>query len=490
MKTPDIADQLPIAAEFALALSAWEGQFVEFKEAVADSLAREIVAFANATGGRVYIGVADDRRVREITINNRLLSQVQDIARNCDPPVTVNLVPFRYDGHNLLMIEVPEGKLKPYSCAAGYFLRTGPNSQKLNREELIEFVRSLDLAGFECQDYREFNYPEDFNQQEFQAFLRMSGITTDNLSTEDLLINLGVARRDSFRLVFNKTGVLFFAKVPSRFLPRSRVTCVLFETPERLHILDRKDLDGGLLENLEQAEVFLLRHLPVRYEIKGFDRIEHREFPLEVLREGLVNALMHRDYTIYGGNVFVEIYPDRVALVNPGALPPGLSPADFGTKSVHRNPLIADLFLRARRVEHVGTGIRRMHDLLAQAGCLEPEFRFTAFFELMLPRHTQLSGTATDSGPSGDQVGTKSVPSRYQVEVLKFCLRERSFVEIITEFGVRFGKTNRTRFRDGIIRPLTEANLLSPTIPDSPRSRFQRYVTTAAGAQLLQEERS
>jgi ATP-dependent DNA helicase RecG len=408
VKALDIADQPPTAAEFALALSAWEGQFVEFKEAVADSLARELVAFANSAGGRIYIGVADNKKVEGITVSNRLLSQVQDIARNCDPSVAVNLVPFRYDGHGLLMLEVPEGRLKPYSCAAGYFLRTGPNSQKLTRNELVEFVLGLDLLRFEGRECRDFTYPRDFNQREFEAFLRMSGIAAGRLTTAELLVNLALARQDGSQLILTNAAILFFGKEPSRFLPQARVSCVLFRTPERLHILDRKDLNEGLLENLEQAEVFLLKHLPVRYEIKGFSRIEHREFPLEAIREGLVNALMHRDYNVYGGNVFVELYPDRLAIVNPGGLPPGLAEADFGIKSVHRNPLIADLFSRAGKVERAGTGIRRIRALLAQAGCAEPQFRFTAFFDLVLPRHTQPSGTSTDSGPSGYQVGTKS----------------------------------------------------------------------------------
>ena len=241
--------------------------------------------------------------------------------------------------------------------------------------------------------------------------------------------------------------------------------------------MDRKDLDGGLLENLEQAEIFLLKHLPVRYEIKGFDRIEHLEFPLEVLREGLVNALMHRDYAIRGGNIFVEIYPDRVAIVNPGGLPPGLSPADFGTKSVHRNPLIADLFFRARKVERVGTGIRRIHDLLSQAGCAEPEFRFTAFFELILPRlpHRQATGQVTGQVEEDFQSYTRAI--------LVYCKTPQPLKEIMIKVGIK-KRGNITPY----IKPLLQAGLLAMTIPDKPRSRFQRYVTTAEGKKWLEEK--
>ncbi len=382
----------PTPDEFALALSGWENQFVEFKEAVSDSLARELVAFANASGGRIYVGITDDKRVKGVHLANQMLSRVQNDARHCEPSVSIHMSVFKYQGHDLLMVEVPEGRHKPYGCAVGYFLRTGPNSQKLNREELVEFVRALRPADSERQDCPDFAYPRDFDEQAFQAFLRSSGAAVQGLSAQDLLMNLGFARREGGRCIFNNAGVLFFAKAPARFLPQARVTCILFQTKERLNVLDRKDLDGGLLENLRQAEIFLLKHLPVRYEIRGFDRVEYPEIPVEVLREGVVNALMHRDYALRGGNVFVEVFPDRVAIVSPGGLPPGLSPADFGTKSVHRNPLIADILFRARQVERIGTGIRRIRELLAQAKCPEPRFDFTSFFELSLPRLSARGG--------------------------------------------------------------------------------------------------
>ncbi|MCX5796838.1 MAG: winged helix-turn-helix transcriptional regulator [Elusimicrobia bacterium] len=321
-------------------------------------------------------------------------------ARHCDPPVTIHMAVFKYQGHDLLMVDVPEGRHKPHGCAAGYFLRAGPNSQKLNRDELIEFVRALKPAIPERQDCPDFRYPADFDGRGFRSFLRLSGISAPGLSMEKLLVNLGLARREGRRLAVNNAGVLFFAKQPARFLPQARVTCVLFQTPERSRILDRQDLDGGLLDNLRQAEIFLLKHLPVRYEIRGFDRIEHPELPVEALREGVVNALMHRDYSVRGGNVFVEIFPDRVALVNPGGLPPGLAPEDFGTKSVHRNPLVADLLFRARKVERVGTGIRRIRELLAASRCPEPRFDFTSFFELSLPRSVS-GGGQVEGGKSG-----------------------------------------------------------------------------------------
>jgi ATP-dependent DNA helicase RecG len=486
----------PTPAEFAQALSGWEGQYVEFKEAVSDSLARELVAFANAAGGRIYLGITDDKQVKGIALANHLLSRVQNDARHCEPPISIHMAAFRYQGQDLLMIDVPEGRHKPYGCSAGYFLRTGPNTQKLNRDELVGFVHALKPAVPERQDCPDFRYPADFDKEQFQAFLRLSGASTQGLAAEHLLTNLGFARRDGKRCIFNNAGALFFARRPARFLPQARVTCVLFQTPERLHVLDRKDLDGGLLDNLRQAEIFLLKHLPVRYEIRGFERIEHPELPVEVLREGLVNALMHRDYALRGGNVFVEVFPDRVAIVSPGGLPPGLVPEEFGTKSVHRNPLIADILFRARQVERIGTGVRRMRELLAQAGCQEPRFKFTSFFELSLPRPRAKEGASrgasqggkwgesptriggTSRGRTGGQVGGQ-VAARHAARasaILAFCRDPRTLREIMAQVGIR-----KRDHASAHLRSLMEARLLALTVPDKPRSRRQKYRTTALG---------
>lgn len=293
----------------------------------------------------------------------------------------------------------------------------------------MEFVRAIEPVIAERQDCPGFKHPEDFNAEAFQAFLRMSGASSGGLSTEDLLVNMGCAWLDGPRLILNNAGVLFFAKNPVRLLPQARVACVLFQTPERLHILDRKDLEGGLLDNLQQAEVFLLRHLPVRYEIRGLDRVEHPEFPVAALREGLVNAFAHRDYSVRGGNISIEIFPDRAAIVSPGGLPPGLAPEDFGRRSLHRNPLIADLLFRAQKVERSGTGIGRMRALLAQSNCLEPAFHFTSFFELLLARRPAAGGDSGASpGPVEEQAARQAAVLRYVRE--HGSISRREFVEL------------------------------------------------------------
>jgi len=147
-----------------------------------------------------------------------------------------------------------------------------------------------------------------------------------------------------------------------------------------------------LLAQFNQAVLFLEKHLNVRSEIKRLDREDIYEIPFEALREGLLNALIHRDYSITGTQINVDIFDDRVEITNPGGLVRGLSQQALGKGvSIRRNELIADLFSRLRKVERAGTGIRRMRESLAKAGLKEPEFEIDGFFRAVFRRSPEFS---------------------------------------------------------------------------------------------------
>ncbi|HEX3006697.1 MAG TPA: ATP-binding protein [Bacteroidales bacterium] len=118
-------------------LSLGEDYYTEFKQKVSASLTRELVAMANASGGRIFIGIDDSNKVKGVEFSNSVHSLIQDLANNCDPSVGISIETFE----NIIIVHVKEGANKPYSCSDGFYLRVGPNSQKLSRDEIIQFLK-------------------------------------------------------------------------------------------------------------------------------------------------------------------------------------------------------------------------------------------------------------------------------------------------------------------------------------------------------------
>ncbi|HIE31165.1 MAG TPA: transcriptional regulator [Methanosarcinales archaeon] len=369
--------------EMELILDEGEGYLIEFKESVSDSLAREMVAFANSSGGRVFVGISDDGRIKGVDITNRLGSQVYDIARKCDPPVNITLKEWE----NILIVEISEGTDKPYSCKDGFFIRAGSNTQKLRRDEIVDYFTHEGKIRFDEQFCMDFQYPDDFSQERFHRYLQQCGITS-NLSGEQILTNLGVAQRQAGRLLMKNAGVLMFAREPTRFHFHAAITCVRFRGKTKTHIIDRKDFGEDIITNVDRAMKWLKTYIPLRYEITGkkLQRDEIPELPYDALREALLNSVVHRDYFEKGAVTMVEFYDDRVHIHNPGGLVKGIRPEEFGLTSISRNPFLQGLFHRANLVERIGSGIGRMMDEMKTAGLPEPEFNWNGFFRITFKR--------------------------------------------------------------------------------------------------------
>ena len=203
----------------------------------------------------------------------------------------------------------------------------------------------------------------------------------------EILHNLGVVERQAGQILFNNAGVLMFAKNLDHHFRHTVVTCALYKGTEKVTVLDRKDFNSDLITNVDEAMIFLKQHTRLRYEFDGSPRrIEIPEIPYEALREAVINAVIHRDYFEKGANVMVEIFDDRIEISSPGGLVKGLSEADFGKKSMLRNPGIASLFHRMGYIEKMGTGIKRMQNLMAEAKQDPIRFEFTGFVTAVFNR--------------------------------------------------------------------------------------------------------
>lgn len=215
--------------------------------------------------------------IKGARISNRLKSQVQDAASNCDPPIEIELESFR----DILVIAVKEGVDKPHKCASGFYRRVGPNSQKLSRNEIIEFLKDEEKIRFDDLRNSQFVYDEHFDSKKLDRFLRLAGISRV-MDDQSILLNLGAAERlEDETFAVNNTGILFFSKNLDDIYPHAAVTCALFHGTDKFTVLDRRDFNEDLISNIDGAMNFLKRYIAVRYEMTGETRRrEVRRFPM------------------------------------------------------------------------------------------------------------------------------------------------------------------------------------------------------------------
>ena len=361
-----------------------EGQYIEFKESVDKNLQKEIVAFANASGGKIYIGINDIGEIKGIDTTNKLKSQIQDTAYNCDPPILVNLKPMG----KILAVEVMEGTNKPYSCSSGFYMRMGANSQKMRRDEILALAIKTGKIRFDEQVCSNFSW-KDFDNEKFEYYLKLARIS-NNAPKEEILRNLRVLTDDGL----TNAGVLYFAKEPYKYIISSRIRCIHFNDDIRVDILDKKVIDRGILGNIEFAVAYLKERVPVRYEIKDLKRDEYPEYPIEAYREAIVNAIIHFDYFL-GDTIAIEKLKSSIVLNNKGEL---LFPqSEFGKKSEARNRLLVDLLARTDFMEKAGTGIKRVTNACIENGN-KVDFEFSdSFWVTIYSNKSTVTANDTDN---------------------------------------------------------------------------------------------
>lgn len=387
--------------DLKLIIEEGEGYLIEFKEKVAN-IDKDMVSFANGSGGRIFIGIADNGELKGVKTTNKLKSQIQDIANNCDPTIKIILEEL----NNILVVHVRSGEDKPYSCTSGFYTRIGPNAQKMKRNQIVEFFQSEGKIRYDELTNLDFKYTTDFDKKKLKHFLTLSNISPV-VDTSTILTNLGVAQKQGGKIIFNNTGILFFAKNLEKIYKHTTITCALFKGTDKANVLDRKDFNDDIVSSVDNAMLFLKQHISVRYEFDGSPkRIEIPEIPFEALREAVINAVCHRNYFEKGANVMVEIFDDRVEIVSPGSLVKGLGEKNFGKKSLLRNANIASLFHRMGYIEKMGTGIVRMQNLMKESGHSPIKFEFDNFVTAIFKRAV-VKNNVPDNGTLNGTLNTE-----------------------------------------------------------------------------------
>lgn len=370
---------------FAQLLQQRESETLDYKMTVPSSadLAALMTAFYNTRGGNIIFGVDDNRQAVGVPSPQGIEMGVVNIIRDqcaLDVMPTIEIVP--YQGLEFVVIHCPKGPHPPY------FVRDHPRPYirvgSTNREATTEETRRLYLAGGEAGFERLPNLQTtsaDLSKPLIDRYRRRRQQVADfalELTDDELLRNLGCLSAVNGNVRPTHAGVLLFADEPQRFLPQSEVTVVRFKGTDVVEYLDRKDLGGPLPDLVTDAEAFIYRHVRVGRRIIGFEGVDFWEYPKEAIREAVVNAIIHRDYSLPGQRIRIFIFDDRIEVYSPGLVPPGVTLEELRqlkSRSVLRNPVIVSVFRDLGGfIEKLGTGIRRMAAVMETHHLPKPQF--------------------------------------------------------------------------------------------------------------------
>lgn len=387
------ADRMDIE-DLKFIMAQGEGYNLEFKESFSDATGKEICAFANAKGGKILVGVTDDGEVKGVKSSNQLKSRIYDMTRNFDPPLRITVE----EVGPVLLINVEEGVNKPYSVNGRFYIRYGANSQQLKRDEIRDFFREENLISFDDKINNEFDLANDLDEDKFEHFLKITKISPV-ITKEKILGNLGLIKDDHIK----NAGILLFSRKITRFFLNATLSCFLYMGTSKYKILDKKEFDEDILSNYNNAIKYLTAHLNTEYIIKSGPREEKLELPEDALREAVLNAVAHRDY-FSTANIHVNIFKDRVEIINPGGLAGNLSIDDLYEKSIPRNPLLFGLMERMELVEKAGSGLVRIEKAMLDYKLDKPEIKADRnWFHITFKRPELQKSTYEDRFKKGNE---------------------------------------------------------------------------------------
>ncbi|MBE9486060.1 MAG: putative DNA binding domain-containing protein [Chloroflexi bacterium] len=360
------------AIELIELLSRGEDSHTQFKQAQdirnATSLAAEMVAFANAEGGRILIGVDDLGSIVGITQDDirRLNNLVSNVAsENVRPPINPITENLSTEQGLVMVVTIREGLSKPYADNRGVFwMKSGANKRPVtSREEIQRMMQRAGLVHADevpvegtTLDSLDDNHFNGFFQKQYGRSVKQA-LEDSSLTMARLLNNLGLAKDETLNLA----GLILFGRDPQRHRPAFLVKAVSFvgNDPAGMKYRDSEDIGGCLRDMHTRTMSFITRNLRRLQGDKDFNTEGDLEIPADAIEELVVNMLLHRDYFI-SAPWRVMIFDDRVELISPGALPNNLTIENIRNGvSVIRNPLIASFATKELPYRGIGTGILR-----------------------------------------------------------------------------------------------------------------------------------
>jgi ATP-dependent DNA helicase RecG len=357
-----------------------ETERTEFKSRVdRDGIGTAVASFLNAGGGTVLVGIDEEGAVVGVPDPHENALQLwRSLAARLSPTALFSANVEEVDGKSVIVIDVPPGEDAPYVYDGRITVRRGTQSHPATAQEISSLILSRHAPPLRWERLPALGCTvADLDQSEIlltarQVAERQLYDWNATIAPQRVLEELNLVRDESLL----NSAVILFGRSPARFYPQSRVRLARFTDEDQSEFRENRVLEGHAFALLQQIESFLTANVPILSSLPahGFQRRDTPQYPWAALREGVMNALVHRDYAAFDGGVSISIFPTRIEIWNSGRLPEGLSVEDLKRGSISRphNPDIAHVFFLRGFIERVGIGARRIVTECLDAGLPEP----------------------------------------------------------------------------------------------------------------------
>lgn len=470
-----------------------EGRRLEFKEklpAKAD-LCKTIISFANDAGGTLFLGIKDTPR-EVIGLPEDQLMRIEEkvsnlIFDNCHPIISPEISIVNIDNKLVLQVRIYRGSNIPYYLKSkgkhkGTYIRIGSSNRLANDEIVTEMERLKRNISFDSEIIFDIDY-SDLNLTRLKTIYKeKTDSNCDKASLQKLHV---IKKRQNKTISTNALLLLSDDDRKSEFFPYAKIECGRFKGTSVDTFIDRKTLDGNILDQVENAYEFILRHINQSAVTEGVYTETEWEYPVKAIREVIRNAVIHRDYSLTGKDIKIAIYDDMVEITSPGKLPPSVEYANMDARqSEIRNKVIAPFFKHLGIIDQWGNGLKLIADELKKYDTIELKWSEVGLqFQVQFIIKDFKKKKTTKQRPSSDQV-TDQVIDQATDQVKRFLSLLKGEM-LASEIRSLLKLKHNPTFRKNYLLPALKLEFIEMTQPNSPKSPTQKYRLTLKGKDFI-----
>lgn len=468
----------------------------------AKALAITIIAFANADGGKIALGVENDGELTGVddkTENvNELLRASYDY---CVPSIAISseymdVTDSKGNPNHIIIMNVPQSMRVHANQADEVYYRVGDKSKKLTFEQRMQLVYAKGEHYYEDAPVNNAGWGDldlalvddyvkliDY-QKGAEAYLRENGYVIKK-----------VDYRGQEYEAASGAALLLFGKNPQRFFERARVRVIRYEGTEakvgaEMNVVKDEIFTGPILKLTDDVLAFVKTQIREHTYLGADGRFRTDEqYPEFCWTELVVNSICHRDYSILGTDIQVKLFDDHMTVESPGILPGLVRPNNIREMHFSRNPKIAAYMHEYKLVKEFGEGVDRMYREMEEAGCPAPEYKQVEFMVYATIRQKKggivqvsTSNSTSNSTSKSTSSSTSNSTSEKTVRLVRAIKNEMSIREMMEVLEMK----SRPMFLNNYLTPALKAGYIEMTQPNSPKSPTQRYRLTEAGRRLLE----